>query len=103
MLGNYCIHSPNIFTKEPPIGNIDPVSQSMKGYSDVVYAHVVPMLTSDNSDVIVLSSRAEGVPQIVETTEWGLANTTNSAHDQSSGHVVLIDYKDGASSTAAPT
>jgi hypothetical protein len=66
-------------------------------------ANFVPMLTSDDFVDMVLSVGAEGLPQIIETTKRNLADTRHSTHDQSSGHVALIDYDSGASSTAAPS
>ena len=69
----------------------------------VVYAHVRPMLTSDNSFVIVLILGAEVMPQIVEIAKWSLVDSRHSAHDQLSGHVLSIDYNGGVSSITAPT
>lgn len=48
-----------------------------------------------NLVAMVLSLGAEGVRRIVEITEWVLADTRNSADDESSGHVVLTDHNAG--------
>jgi hypothetical protein len=69
----------------------------------VLYAHVLPMLTSDKFVVIVLFLGAEGVPQIVKAAKWSLADSRHSVHDQWSGHGLLIGYDGGASSMIAST